>query len=136
MHKSCSYKKLDFFFNPFTCILFFQSCSTHSLNMPHNIFDVFKVQQQEEWGSKQRAHAAQQPTADSVGNARCAPQRRDGAHSLIWLKNVQKVCPFAYAPIEWHPTLLLTCRLFPRVPYALLEVCRALFFHATTRVYP
>jgi hypothetical protein len=53
---------------------------------------------------------------------------RAGAHSLIWLKNVQKVCPFAYAPIERHPTLLLTCRLFPRVPYALLEVCQALFF--------
>ena len=66
------------FFNPFTFILFFQSCSTQSLNMPHNIFDVFKVQQQEEWGSKQRAHAAQQPTADSVGNAPCAPQRRVG----------------------------------------------------------
>ena len=66
------------FFNPFTFILFFQSCSTRSQNMPHNIFDVFKVQQQEEWGSKRRAHAAQQPTADSVGNAPCAPQRRDG----------------------------------------------------------
>ena len=38
------------------------------------------------------------------------------AHSLIWLKNVQKVCPFAYAPFERHLTLLLTCRLFPRVP--------------------
>ena len=58
------------FFNPFTFILFFQSCSTRSQNMPHNIFDVFKVQQQEEWGSKRRAHAAQQPTADSVGNVR------------------------------------------------------------------
>ena len=37
-------------------------------------------------------------------------------HSLIWPKNVQKPCPFAYAPIERHLTLLLTCRLFPRVP--------------------
>ena len=63
------------------------------------------------------------------GAARQQPRGdRRAAHSLIWLKNVQKVCPFAYAPIERHPTLLLTCRLFPRVPYALLEVCRMLFF--------
>ena len=58
------------------------------------------------------------------------------AHSLIWLQNVQKVCPFAYAPIDRHLTLLLTCRLFPRVSYALLEVCQALLFHTITRVYP
>ena len=72
-------------------------------------------------------------------NAQTSQQRqigRRGAHSLIWLKNVQKVCPFAYAPIEQHPTLLLTCRLFLRVSYALLEVCQALFSHTITRVYP
>ena len=65
-----------------------------------------------------------------------AAARRGGAHSLIWLKNVQKVCPFAYAPIERHLTILLTCRLFPRVPYAFLEVCQALLFHTITREYP
>ena len=64
------------FFNPFTCILFFQSCSTHSLHMPHNIFDVFEVQQQEG-----RAHAAQRPTAASVGNAPCTPHRRNGGET-------------------------------------------------------
>ena len=59
-------------------------------------------------------------------------RRRNAAHSLIWLKNVQKVCPFAYAPIERHLTLLLTCRLLPMVPYDLLEVCQALLFHTIT----
>ena len=61
---------------------------------------------------------------------------RRGAHSQFLPKNVQKVCPFAYALIVRYITLILTCRLFPRVPYALLEVRQALLFHIITRVYP
>ena len=70
-----------------------------------------------------------------VGKTTAGPPRtmgRTATHSQIWLKNVQKVSPFAYAPIERHLTPLLTCRLFPRVPYALLEVCQALLFHTIT----
>jgi hypothetical protein len=62
--------------------------------------------------------------------------RNPRAHSQFLPKNVQKVCPFAHALIVRYITLILTCRLFPRVPYPLLEVRQALLFHIITQVYP
>ena len=44
-------------------------------------------------------------------------------HKQILAQNVQKVRPFAYAFFVWYLTLILTCRLFLRVPHALLDVC-------------
>ena len=85
-HCTKAVTRIFLFFNPFTCILFFRSCLTHSLNMPHNIFDVFEVQQQEERAGQSAASGARAPRSDrqqsssaaSGGYAPCAPHRRDG----------------------------------------------------------
>ena len=101
------------------------------INRANSFMQIFWCSQYFNLADHYLKFCCEAPLCDGGGRPNCG-----GAHSLIWFKNVQKVCPFAYAPIEQHLTLLLTCRLFPRVPYALLEVCQAIIFHTIALVCP
>ena len=131
------------FFNPFTCILFFQSCSTHSLNMPHNIFDVFEVQQQEELGSQPRASGARMPHSDRqrpvsamrhVRRTGGMAARRDSARRRRW--RLRQPAPYnadvstasnsgslAQMSVALHRKASAHCTTLRRDPLLLLRTC-------------